>query len=99
MQSRPTPASIQNKPCHPVMSTKTPPSKGPAAAPTAAAAPHSDTAFNCAWPVLATESRLSPQAKIVAPAAPLDHAPGDHHSAGVGKRDENTGDDNSSRPS
>ena len=70
MHSTATPASIQNKPCHPVMSTKTPPTRGPAAAPTAAAAPHNDTALNCAWPVLATESRLSPQARIVAPAAP-----------------------------
>ena len=70
MQSTATPASIQNSPCHPVTSTSTPPSNGPAAAPTAAAAPHSDTARSCASPLLATESRLRPHARMVAPAAP-----------------------------
>ena len=70
MQSTATPASIQNSPCHPVTSTSTPPSNGPAAAPTAAAAPHSDTARSCASPSLATDSRLSPHARMVAPAAP-----------------------------
>ncbi len=70
MHSAPTPASIQNSPCHPVKSTSRPPSNGPAAAPTAAAAPHKDTARSCASPSLATERRLSPQARMVAPAAP-----------------------------
>jgi hypothetical protein len=93
MHTRATPASIQNRPCHPVISTKTPPSKGPAAAPTAAAAPHKDTARSCAWPVLATESRLSPHAKIVDPAAPLNEPASDHHFTGVGERDQHTGQD------
>ena len=70
MHSTATPASIQNSPCHPVTSTSTPPSSGPAAAPTAAAAPHRDTARSWASPSLATESRLRPQARMVAPAAP-----------------------------
>ena len=70
MHSTATPASIQNKPCHPVESTSRPPSRGPAAAPTAAAAPQSETARRFASPVVATDSRLSPQARIVAPAAP-----------------------------
>ena len=52
------------------MSTSTPPTSGPAAAPTAAAAPHSDTARSCWSPLVATDSRLSPHARIVAPAAP-----------------------------
>ena len=33
-------ASIQNRPCQPVESTSTPPTRGPIAAPTADAAPH-----------------------------------------------------------
>ena len=93
MQTTATPASIQNSPCQPVMSTSTPPSSGPAAAPTAAAAPHSDTARSCASPALATDSRLSPQARMVAPAAPWMHAPGDHHAAGLGQRDQHARDD------
>ena len=88
-----TPASIQNSPCHPVMSTSTPPSSGPAAAPTAAAAPHSDTARSCASPLLATDSRLRPQARIVAPAAPWMTPSGDHHAAGLGERDQHARDD------
>ena len=44
MHTTPTTASTQKSPCQPVTSTSTPPSSGPAAAPTAAAAPHSDTA-------------------------------------------------------
>src|SRR5689334_9668173 len=63
-------ASTQNNPCQPVSSTSTPPSRGPAAAPTAAAAPQSETARSCACPLLATESKLNPQARIVDPAAP-----------------------------
>ena len=70
MQPTATPASIQNSPCQPVMSTRTPPSSGPAAAPTAAAAPHSDTNFSRWSPDVATVRRLRPQARIVAPAAP-----------------------------
>ncbi len=70
MHSAATPASTQNSPCHPETSTRKPPSNGPAAAPTAAAAPHSDTARSCASPLFATDSRLSPHARIVAPAAP-----------------------------
>lgn len=48
--SRAITASIQNSPCHPVTSTSAPPTKGPAAAPAADAAPHSDTARICASP-------------------------------------------------
>ena len=70
MQTTATPASSQKSPCQPVSSTKTPPSSGPAAAPTAAAAPHRDTARSWACPLLATDSRLRPHARIVAPAAP-----------------------------
>src|SRR6478752_4753657 len=39
MQTTPTTASTQNRPCQPVMSTSTPPTSGPAAAPIAAPAP------------------------------------------------------------
>src|SRR4051812_19377214 len=63
-------ASIQNKPCQPVVSTSTPPSSGPSAPPAADAAPHSVIAFICAEPDEATDSRLMPQARIVAPDAP-----------------------------
>src|SRR5262245_59346659 len=63
-------ASIQNRPCQPVVSASTPPTSGPAAAPTAEAAPHSDTARSRASPVLATEIRLIPHARMVAPDAP-----------------------------
>ena len=68
-------APTQNRPCQPVTSTRTPPSNGPAAAPTAAAAPHSDTARSCSCPLLATDNRLRPQARIVAPAAPWTNRP------------------------
>ncbi len=63
-------ASIQNSPCQPVNSLSTPPSTGPAAAPAAAAAPQRATARIRAAPEDATDSKLNPQAKIVAPAAP-----------------------------
>src|SRR3954447_18214030 len=63
-------ASIQNSPCQPVLSTSTPPTSGPIAAPAADAAPHSVIAFICSAPDAATESRLMPQARIVAPEAP-----------------------------
>ena len=75
MQTAPTTASTQKRPCQPVMPTSTPPTSGPAAAPTAAAAPHNETARSCASPLLATESRLRPQARIVAPAAPWMNRP------------------------
>ena len=75
MQTSPTTASIQNNPCQPVMSTRRPPISGPAAAPTAAAAPQSDTARSCSAPELATVSRLSPQARMVEPAAPWMNRP------------------------
>ena len=63
-------ASIQNSPCQPVDSTSTPPTRGPMAAPAAEAAPQRVIAFICAGPLDATDSRLIPQARIVAPAAP-----------------------------
>ena len=70
MQTTATPASTQKSACQLATSTRTPPSSGPAAAPTAAAAPQSETARSWDSPGFATESRLSPQARIVAPAAP-----------------------------
>ena len=70
MQAAATTASTQNKPCQPQTPTSSPPTSGPSAAPIAEAAPHSDTARSWAFPVLATESRLNPQARIVEPAAP-----------------------------
>ncbi len=63
-------ASIQNRPCHPVESTSRPPTSGPSAPPTAEAAPQSVIAFICPAPEEATESRLMPHARIVAPDAP-----------------------------
>ena len=69
-QAAAIPASIQNSPCQPVESTSIPPISGPAAAPKADAAPHSVIAFICPWPLAATDSRLIPQARIVAPEAP-----------------------------
>ena len=75
MHTTPMTASTQKRPCHPVTVTSTPPMSGPAAAPTAAAAPQSDTARSWAWSLLATDSRLSPQARIVAPAAPWMNRP------------------------
>jgi hypothetical protein len=63
-------ASTQNSDCQPTVSTRAPPSNGPTAAPAAEAAPQMDTARNCAAPEEATESRLSPQASSVEPAAP-----------------------------
>ena len=63
-------ASIQNRPCQPVVSTSTPPISGPSAPPAADAAPHNVTAFICDGPDEATDSRLMPQARIVAPDAP-----------------------------
>ena len=71
-------ASIQNRPCQPVVSTSTPPTSGPSAPPAADAAPQSVIAFICAGPDEATDSRLMPQARIVAPDGALDHAAGDH---------------------
>src|SRR5262249_52381769 len=61
---------IQNRPCHPVVATSTPPSNGPSAPPPADAAPQIVTAFICPEPDEATDSRLMPQARIVAPDAP-----------------------------
>ena len=63
-------ASIQNRPCQPVVSTSTPPTNGPSAPPPADAAPHNVTARICDGPEDATDSRLMPQARIVAPDAP-----------------------------
>ena len=65
-----TAASIQNRPCHPVTPTRKPPTSGPSAAPTAEAAPHKETARTCAEPLFATDRRLMPDARMVAPAAP-----------------------------
>ena len=62
--------SIQNSPCQPLTSTRKPPTSGPAAAPMADAAPHRATALSLAGPLEATVSRLMPQARMVAPAAP-----------------------------
>nr|BFE70795.1 hypothetical protein GCM10020092_040960 [Actinoplanes digitatis] len=70
MHAPATPASTQNSACQLASSTRTPPSSGPAAAPTAAAAPQYETARSWSAPRVATESRLSPQARIVAPEAP-----------------------------
>ena len=70
MQAAAIAASIQNRPCHPVESTSSPPTSGPAAAPTADAAPHSDTARSRSDPDDATVSKLSPEARMVEPAAP-----------------------------
>ena len=70
MQAAAIAASIQNRPCQPVVSTSTPPISGPAAAPPADAAPQIVIAFICPAPVAATDSRLMPQARIVEPAAP-----------------------------
>jgi hypothetical protein len=66
----PIAASIQNSPCQPVEPTSAPPTRGPTAAPTADAAPHTETARSCVGPVVATDNRLSPQASTVEPAAP-----------------------------
>ena len=88
MQTTAITASTQNRPCQPVTSTRTPPRSGPAAAPTAAAAPHNDTARSCACPLLATDSRLRPQARIVAPAAPWMNRPAMTSAAGRGQPDE-----------
>ena len=63
-------ASIQNRPCQPVVSTSTPPTSGPRAPPPADAAPHSVIAFSCPAPDEATDRRLIPQARMVAPDAP-----------------------------
>ncbi len=70
MQAAATAASIQNRPCQPVVSTSTPPISGPNAPPPADAAPQIVIAFICPAPEAATESRLMPQARIVEPAAP-----------------------------
>ena len=70
MHTAATPASIQNNPCQPVSSTRTPPSSGPAAAPTPAAAPQSETARSLPSSGVPTVSRLRPHARIVAPDAP-----------------------------
>ena len=70
MQTAAIAASIQNRPCQPVVSTSTPPISGPSAPPAADAAPHSVTARICDGPDEATDSRLMPQARIVAPDAP-----------------------------
>ena len=69
-QTAPMAAEIQNKPCQPVVSTRTPPTNGPMAAPIAAAAPQNETARSRSLPELAIVSRLIPQARIVEPAAP-----------------------------
>ena len=53
-----------------MVSTSTPPISGPTAPPAADVAPHSVTALICADPDAATDSRLMPQARIVAPDAP-----------------------------
>ena len=68
-------ASIQNSPCQPSVDASRPPTSGPAAAPTADAAPQSVTARSWALPVFDAESRLMPHARIVAPAAPWMHRP------------------------
>src|SRR5205809_896161 len=63
-------ASIQNSPCQPLSSTSTPPTRGPAAAPAAEAAPQSVIARICPAPAASTDNRLMPHARIVEPAAP-----------------------------
>src|SRR4051794_1100605 len=63
-------ASIQNSPCQPLSSTRTPPTSGPAAAPAAEAAPQIVIARIWAAPDDATDKRLIPHARIVAPDAP-----------------------------
>ena len=70
MQTAAIAASIQKSPCHPLSSTRRPPTSGPAAAPPADAAPQIVIAFSSPAPDEATESRLMPQARIVEPAAP-----------------------------
>ena len=75
MHTPATAASTQNSPCQLVSSTRTPPSSGPAAAPTPAAAPQSETARSLPSSGVPTDSRLSPQARIVAPDAPWMHRP------------------------
>ena len=63
-------ASSQNKLSQPLSSTSAPPRRGPTAAPAADAAPQSVIARICPLPEEPTDSRLIPQARIVAPAAP-----------------------------
>ncbi len=69
-QSAAIAASTQKRACQPTVSTSAPPRSGPRAAPAADAAPQRATARICAAPVAATDSRLSPQASSVEPAAP-----------------------------
>ena len=83
-----TPASIQNRPCQPVTSTSTPPSSGPAAAPTAAAAPHSDTARSCASPLVGDRQQAQAAGQDGRAGRALDDPSGDHHAAGLGERDQ-----------
>src|SRR5690242_4678263 len=75
MQMAATSASIQNRPCQPVLFTRTPPTTGPAAAPAADAAPHTVIAFIWPAPEALTDSKLIPHARIVEPAAPWTHRP------------------------
>ena len=75
MQTAATSASIQNRPCQPVLLTSRPPTRGPAAAPAAEAAPQVVIARIWPAPEALTDSRLIPHARIVDPAAPWTHRP------------------------
>ena len=88
MHTAATPASTQNSPCQVVSSTRTPPSSGPAAAPTPAAAPQSETARSLPSSGVPTVSRLSPHARIVAPEAPWMQRPAMTAAARVGECDQ-----------
>ena len=70
MQTAATGASIQKSPCQPVLLTSRPPTRGPAAAPAADAAPQVVIARIWPAPEALTDSRLIPHARIVEPAAP-----------------------------
>src|SRR5918994_5727244 len=87
-----TPASIQNCPCHPVMSMSTPPSSGPAAAPTA-------TRLDAVPLLVGAGQQARPGHQNRRPGRALDDAFGDHDPAGLRDSDEDARRDESIRPS
>ena len=85
---RRSPASIQNRPCQPVVSTSTPPISGPSAPPAADAAPHSVIAFIWPGPDDGDRQQAHAAGEDRRAGRALDHAPADDAGGARGQRDQ-----------
>ena len=81
-------ASIQNRPCQPVVSTSTPPSSGPSAPPAADAAPHSVTALQLSLARRDDRQQAHPAGQDRRARRALDHPPADHAGGAGRERDQ-----------